>query len=45
MGLYKVLAQIWKTKLHCRLVLEQIILAAQFFIAANRQTQDQCLGS
>lgn len=38
MGLYKALAQIWKTKLDCRLLLEQIILAAQFFIPANRQT-------
>lgn len=45
MGLYKSLAQIPKRKLACRLLLEQIILAALLFIAANRQTQDQCLGS
>lgn len=36
MGLYKALAQILKTKLGCILLLEQIILAAVFFIAANR---------
>lgn len=45
MGFYKDLGQILETKLYCRLLLEQIILAAQLFIVANRQTHDQCLGS